>query len=618
MATHRRPKSFARQEPPQITLDSSGSPVVVPTRGLLSSGRFQHKAFDEAVKFARTLNLRNMKEWRAWCQSGARPPDIPYNPNTTYKDKGWKGLGYWLGTGDHAGKPVRKPVGKVSKPRTKPSATAQVKPNTTRNPAESAKPRPRSTAGVGVSSSNPAGKPIADKPTAKPVTGKPRHRVPSRAEGPLPMLEPLFPKGDLAMPPPLAPLSPVEAVPDQKSQPGGSVYDHELDAPVVPALIRAMPQLIPIPGLKPASKNTSSKNPVRQAGALRFHLPFDEVRSFAHTLNFASEEEWRVWAKNTRPGFVPPDPSKVYAGHGWQGWSHFLGYTELKPCVDVAAFASPLDIQGEDSWKRWCLSGARPPHIPESPERTYLGNGWRGYPHFRNSQYLEFADAHSLVCSLGLKVFVDRAIPGQTSRQVWQDFTQGSHRLATVPTCPETFYANTGWRGWDHWLGLSAARRGTLAAGMSAHAATSSSAVMGRSPAPGPGLPTTHHVPASTHFGRQGTISAHPLAAPYSDTARPPPYAPVFAGGAKVNPTRLSVAKPTQPHVAESAATYSTLRAYPARTSPASAAYAATGIMPNHALLSTIMGISATAVSTTAPWPWVRPRCALVCFLGLG
>ena len=33
----------------------------------------------------------------------------------------------------------------------------QVKPNETHNPTESAKPRPRTTAGVGVSSSNPAG-----------------------------------------------------------------------------------------------------------------------------------------------------------------------------------------------------------------------------------------------------------------------------------------------------------------------------------------------------------------------------------------------------------------------------------------------------------------------------
>jgi len=30
---------------------------------------------------------------------GRLPADIPTNPNHTYADKGWKGMGYWLGTG---------------------------------------------------------------------------------------------------------------------------------------------------------------------------------------------------------------------------------------------------------------------------------------------------------------------------------------------------------------------------------------------------------------------------------------------------------------------------------------------------------------------------------------
>ena len=105
--------------PRKKSATAAAKPVYAPPQ----PGQFQHKTFDEAVKFARTLNLRNTKEWRAWSQRGARPPDVPYNPNRTYKDKGWKGLGYWLGTGDHAGKPVGKPVGKASKPRTKPSAS---------------------------------------------------------------------------------------------------------------------------------------------------------------------------------------------------------------------------------------------------------------------------------------------------------------------------------------------------------------------------------------------------------------------------------------------------------------------------------------------------------------
>ena len=32
-------------------------------------------------------------------KSGKLPADIPTNPNQTYKDKGWAGMGDWLGTG---------------------------------------------------------------------------------------------------------------------------------------------------------------------------------------------------------------------------------------------------------------------------------------------------------------------------------------------------------------------------------------------------------------------------------------------------------------------------------------------------------------------------------------
>ena len=48
------------------------------------------------------LGLNNLKEWRDYCTSDARPPDIPAAPARTYKDQGWKGLGDWLGTGNVA------------------------------------------------------------------------------------------------------------------------------------------------------------------------------------------------------------------------------------------------------------------------------------------------------------------------------------------------------------------------------------------------------------------------------------------------------------------------------------------------------------------------------------
>jgi len=60
--------------------------------------------FEEARELARNLNFKSCLEWQKWSKSKMRPENIPAGPVQTYKDKGWKGwgdfLGY-LGNGNH-------------------------------------------------------------------------------------------------------------------------------------------------------------------------------------------------------------------------------------------------------------------------------------------------------------------------------------------------------------------------------------------------------------------------------------------------------------------------------------------------------------------------------------
>jgi hypothetical protein len=56
------------------------------------------RPFIEARDFVRTLKLKSQKEWQEYCKY-RKPYDIPSMPHKVYKDKGWKGLGDWLGTG---------------------------------------------------------------------------------------------------------------------------------------------------------------------------------------------------------------------------------------------------------------------------------------------------------------------------------------------------------------------------------------------------------------------------------------------------------------------------------------------------------------------------------------
>jgi hypothetical protein len=57
------------------------------------------RSFRKARAFVRRQKLNSQAEWSDYCKSGRKPPDIPANPYDVYANKGWVGLGDWLGTG---------------------------------------------------------------------------------------------------------------------------------------------------------------------------------------------------------------------------------------------------------------------------------------------------------------------------------------------------------------------------------------------------------------------------------------------------------------------------------------------------------------------------------------
>ena len=68
--------------------------------GNIATGKIAYRNFNQARDFVRSLKLKNFTEWGLYCKSGEKPMDIPQNPINQYKDKGWKGYGDWLGTGN--------------------------------------------------------------------------------------------------------------------------------------------------------------------------------------------------------------------------------------------------------------------------------------------------------------------------------------------------------------------------------------------------------------------------------------------------------------------------------------------------------------------------------------
>lgn len=54
--------------------------------------RNQVLPFEEAREFARSLRLRRYRDWTELCKSGKKLYNVPSNPNTVYKNKGWSGI----------------------------------------------------------------------------------------------------------------------------------------------------------------------------------------------------------------------------------------------------------------------------------------------------------------------------------------------------------------------------------------------------------------------------------------------------------------------------------------------------------------------------------------------
>ena len=67
--------------------------------GNIAPQKRQYRPFKEARKFVHELKLESRTEWQKYYVKGKIPKDIPKHPEDTYKNKGWKGVGDWLGSG---------------------------------------------------------------------------------------------------------------------------------------------------------------------------------------------------------------------------------------------------------------------------------------------------------------------------------------------------------------------------------------------------------------------------------------------------------------------------------------------------------------------------------------
>jgi hypothetical protein len=198
--------------------------------------------------------------------------------------------------------------------------------------------------------------------------------------------------------------------------------------------------------------------------AHRGQRPFKEARDFVRRLGLKSSVEWLEYCRSSKkPADIPANPNTVYAGAGWFAWADWLGAWRYRgfgwrPFANARAFVHSLQLKSHSDWISYCASGAKPIDIPSGPSTVYRED-WSGWNDWLNTgrrprvTYLSFEKARTFVRSLNLR-----------SRAEWDEYCKGGKKPDDVPRKPERVYAKAGWRGVGNWLGT-----GTVAPGSHKH-----------------------------------------------------------------------------------------------------------------------------------------------------
>lgn len=117
--------------------------------------------------------------------------------------------------------------------------------------------------------------------------------------------------------------------------------------------------------------------------------PFNAAREFVRSLKLKNSAEWYSYSKSEeKPADIPAAPHHNYKNQGWLGMGDWLGTGNIAPkntkfqSFEAARhFAQSLGLKSHLEWVAYCASKKRPADIPSNPSQKYKFE-WRGWPDF--------------------------------------------------------------------------------------------------------------------------------------------------------------------------------------------------------------------------------------------
>jgi len=384
------------------------------------------KSFEDAKKFVHTLNLKNSKEWDAFCHSDKKPDDIPISPRNAYKNMGWIGVGDWLGTGSVATynrkyKPFVEARNYVQKLGLKKQHDWYKFVKSNKKPVDI----PTDPFAV---YKNKGWKSFGDWLG----TGSIAYRY--KVWRPFPEARKYVRSLGL------------------KSETEWRKY---YKSGKKPGDIPAGPKQV----YKKEWKSLGDwLGTGRIADQLKQYRPFPEARAFIHSLKLKSQTDWnRYYKSSKKPRDIPSAPERVYKNKGWTSMGEWLGtgsvafrYKKWRSFNEARKFVISLKLKSVTEWSQISKSKNLPQDIPATPSKTYKDKGWKNWGDWLgtgtialfNIEYRPFEEAREFVRSLNLKTQED-----------WQKFSKTNKKPDDIPASPYKTYGNKGWISMGDWIG---------------------------------------------------------------------------------------------------------------------------------------------------------------------
>ncbi|MDH3203553.1 MAG: hypothetical protein OEL81_02600 [Nitrosopumilus sp.] len=370
--------------------------------------------FEEAREFSNLLNLKNNKEWRKYCSSGIKPENIPSNPESVYKTKGWKGFGDWLGTG----------IG--SKLSFLPFEESRKYVHTLQLSGKEE--------WVKYCKSN---KRLLEIPASPDRTFKKVWKGWGDWLG----------TGIIAN-------KNLEFLPFDEAR----EFVHSLDLKNQKEWSQYVKS-----GNKPTNIPSTPTNTYkdqwkglgdwlgtgRKANKNLEFLPFDEAREFVNSLKLKGQSDWNTFCKSgNKSDNIPTAPNSTYNKKGWTNWGDWLGTgiiatkdREYLPFNEAREFVQGLKLKSDPEWRIYRKSGELPPNIPSNPNRTYKNHGWKnmgdwlgtGIIATKDREYMKFDEARQLVRELAKKYKIKNL-------RDWIEFSKSENRPKGIPSAPWWVY----------------------------------------------------------------------------------------------------------------------------------------------------------------------------------